>query len=262
MDPVRLGHSYRALRIRRKWRQADLSTAAGVTRGMVSLVERGRIDAVPVGALRRFAEALEADLDVRLSWRREGLDRLLDQAHAGLMDVVVELLQRNGWETAVEVSFSMWGERGSVDVLAVHSRARIVLVVEVKSVIPDSQATLHGLDRKTRLAPEIAKARGWTCSGVARLLVVGESSTSRRRIAALGSTYRVAFPISGWAVLRWLREPMDGMRGLLFLPYARAGVTGTRATGIQRVRKRGIQPKRCHVHGSDADGNNAGLGAR
>ena len=262
MDLVRLGHSYRALRIRKKWRQADLATAAGVTRGMVSLVERGRIDAVPVGALRRVAEALEADLDVRLRWRGEGLDRLLDQAHADLVDEVVQLLQQDGWETAVEVSFSMWGERGSVDVLAVHSRTRIVLVVEVKSVIPDSQATLHGLDRKARLAPEIAKARGWACSGVARLLVVGESSTSRRRIAALGATYQVAFPSSGWAVRRWLREPLGGMSGLLFLPYARTGITSTRTTGIQRVRKRGIQPKRCHMLGSDADRNNEGLGAR
>ena len=60
--------------------------------------------------------------------------------------------------------------------------------------------------RKTRLAPEIAKARGWTCRGVARLLVVGDSTTSRRRIGALGTTYRSAFPVSGREVDRWLLD--------------------------------------------------------
>lgn len=262
MDPGRLGRSVRALRIRRWWRQEDLAAAAGVTRRVVSLVERGRVDVVPVGALARVTVALEADLDVRLRWRGEGLDRLLDQAHAGLVDRVVQLLQGEGWETAVEVSFSVWGERGSVDVLGFHSRTRIVLVVEVKSVIPDSQAMLHALDRKVRLAPEIARSRGWTCSGAARLLVVGESSTSRRRVVALGATYGVAFPISGWAVRHWLRDPVGDTSGLLFLPYARGGTTSARSTGVQRVRKRGIAPGRAQMPESHADGNNSRLGPR
>jgi len=133
-----------------------------------------------------------------------------------------------------------------------------VLVVEVKSVVPDSQAMLHALDRKSRLAPEVAKARGWACSGVARLLVVGESSTSRRRISALGTTYSTALPMSGWAVRRWLRAPAGPMAGLLFLPYARGGVTSARSTGIQRVRERGIVSSRSHTHPEATYGQNSG----
>lgn len=258
MDPVRLGHSFRALRIRKRLRQQDLSVAAGVSRRMVSSVELGQMATVRVGDLRRMAETLEADLDIRLRWRGEGLDRLLDQAHAGLVDGVVTLLQRQGWDAAVEVSFSMWGERGSVDVFARHVASGTVLVVEVKSVVPDSQAMLHALDRKSRLAPEVAKARGWACSGVARLLVVGESSTSRRRISALGTTYSTALPMSGWAVRRWLRAPAGPMAGLLFLPYARGGVTSARSTGIQRVRERGIVSSRSHTHPEATYGQNSG----
>ena len=69
-----------------------------------------------------------------------------------------------------EVSFSVGGERGSVDVLAWHPGAGIALVVEVKSVVPDLQATLHGLDRKARIGPTLARDRGWPVRTLARLL--------------------------------------------------------------------------------------------
>jgi hypothetical protein len=42
---------------------------------------------------------------------------------------------------------------------------------------------LHGLDRKARLAPELAKERQWRVHSVNRLLVIAVSATSRRRIA-------------------------------------------------------------------------------
>lgn len=186
---------------------------------------------------------------------------MLDRSHAELVDGVVDMLHRVHWETAVEVSFSKWGERGSIDVFARHSLTGTVLVAEVKSVVPDSQAMLHALDRKARLAPEIARDRGWVCDVVARLLVIGESSTSRRRISALGATYAVAFPTVGWAVRRWLRAPAGRMSGLLFLPYARGSSTSARTTGVQRVRKRGIRPTRTHTPAAAADGKNPGEGS-
>jgi transcriptional regulator with XRE-family HTH domain len=236
MDAIRVGHQYRALRIRRRWRQADVGARVGVSASTISRIERGRLDEVSVATLRKAAEALEASLDIRLRWHGEGLDRLLDEAHAGLVDGIVQRLQAYGWVTEVEASFSIRGERGSIDILGYHEGTGIVLVTEVKSVVPDSQATLYGLDRKTRLAPEIARERGWTCRAVARLLVIGDSSTSRRRIDALAATYRTSFPLRGWAVDRWLRGPVGPMAGLLFFPFSRrVGVRRT-TTGVQRVR--------------------------
>ena len=236
MDPVRLGHACRALRIRRRWRQEDLAGRAKVSRSTISRLERGRLGAITVSKLRRVTEALEADLDVRVRWNGESLDRLLDHAHAVLVEVVVDRLKSAGWEVEVEVSFAIGGERGSIDVAAYHRDRGIVLVVEVKSVVPDSQATIHGLDRKARLAPQVAKARGWACRGVARLLVIGDSSTSRRRISQLGSTYGVAFPMVGRAMLGWLRQPVGPASGLVFLPFARPGSARSVTTGVQRIR--------------------------
>jgi transcriptional regulator with XRE-family HTH domain len=219
MDPIRLGRGMRALRRRRGWRQDDVAASAGVSRAAVSRIELGRGDRSTVRALESIAAALGARLDVRLTWNGEALDRLLDSAHARLVELVVVRLEACGWEAAPEVSFSIAGERGSIDILAHHRPTESLLVVEVKSVVPDIQAMLAGLDRKTRLADRIGRERGWPVAGVARLLVIGDDRTARRRVAAFEATFRRAYPIRGHAVDRWLRSPDSAqpMSGLRFL---------------------------------------------
>ena len=104
--------------------------------------------------------------------------------------------------------------------LAWHPTARVVLVVEVKTVVPDIQAMLLALDRKTRLAREIATGRGWEPLGVGKLLVVVESRTARRRVAALAVTFETEFPHRVVEVRRWIRQPSAAfpLRGMWFLP--------------------------------------------
>lgn len=178
-----------------------------MSRQLISRIETGRVAEIQVGTLRRVAEGLGAALDVYIRWQGESLDRLLDAAHAGLVESIVKLLHRCGWETVVEASFSIEGERGSIDVFAFHPPTATALVVEVKSVVPDSQATIRSTDRKVRLARTVARARGWQPTNVARLLVIGDSSAARDRVAALGATYQVAFPMRGRAVQAWLANP-------------------------------------------------------
>src|SRR5438309_2150340 len=169
MDAVRLGLSLRALRIRRGWRQSDLGARVRVSHGTISNAERGRVGSLSVDTLARIVAALDARLDVTVRWRGEQLDRLLDEAHARLVESVVSLLVRWGWEVGVEVTFATYGERGSIDILAWHQSTGILLVIEVKTVMPDAQAMLATFDRKVRLAPGIAAERGWAVSAVARL---------------------------------------------------------------------------------------------
>ena len=227
MDVVRFGLSVRALRRRRGWRQVDLAGRAGVSRTAISRVERGRADRLTFRMLHTLAEALGARLDCRLLWNGEALDRLLDESHAALVEMVVRWLISVGWEVATEVSFSIRGERGSIDVLAFHPATATLLVVEVKSVVPDVQATFVTLDRKTRLASEIARGRGWRPSRLGRLLVVREDRTARRRVSAHAATFAGAFPARGWVVRRWLRDPAGGGRGEI--PAGRPAAAGDRA---------------------------------
>jgi transcriptional regulator with XRE-family HTH domain len=237
MDALRVGRSLRALRIRAGKRQRDVGAAAGVSRQLVSKVEAGQSADVQVGTIVAIGAALGASIDVQVRWYGEGLDRLLDAAHAGLVELVVAMLANDGWETRVEVSFAIGGERGSVDVIGLHRDVAAILIVEVKSVVPDAGGMLHVLDRKARLGPEIAKQIGWPCASVSRLLIIGESSTTRRRVAALGATFATALPERGWSVRQWLRSPTGALAGLLFIPFATGGGTRRGPTGVQRVRR-------------------------
>jgi transcriptional regulator with XRE-family HTH domain len=220
MDTIRFGRGIRALRRRQHLRQADASARAGVSQSAWSRIERGRVGRVPFAKLRAVGEAVGAEVELSLRWQAEGIDRLLDEVHSAVDDAVVRLLGSTGWETLVEVSFAIDGERGSIDVLAWHPESRIVLVCEVKSVVPDIQSMLHVLDRKARLGSAIAREHGWNPSGVARVLFLLEGRTSRRRLATHSAIFAAAFPIQGRAALTWLRAPvLPAISGLVFMAF-------------------------------------------
>jgi transcriptional regulator with XRE-family HTH domain len=220
---VRFGRGVRALRQRRRWRQIDLAASSGVSRERISRIERGGGETCSVRELDRVAQALGARTYLRLDWNGEALDRLLDADHARLVEAVVRYLRDAGWDLATEVTFSIAGERGSVDVLGRHPASAMILVVEVKSVVPDVQATLASLDRKARLGVAIARQLGWTGSAVGRLIVIGESRTSRRRVEAHHETFALKFPDRIAAIRRWIAQPdpKRPLRGLWFQPVER-----------------------------------------
>jgi transcriptional regulator with XRE-family HTH domain len=217
VDVVRVGLAVRALRLRRGWRQLDVADAVGVARSVIARVERGGADTVTLRLLDRIAQRLDARLDVRLLWQGEAMDRLLDARHAALVEAVVRTLASLAWLTAVEVSFSIRGERGGVDILAFHAPSRSLLVIEVKSVVPDIQAMLLTLDRKLRLARQIARERGWDAATVSVVLVLPNDRTARRRLAAVGATIRTALPDGNVPIRRWLKRPTGTVRGVWFV---------------------------------------------
>ena len=240
MDLLRFGRAARALRVRRGWRQGDLAGVAGVSRSQVGRIERGESRRLSVETLDRVAEALGARADLRLLWEGEGLDRLLDAAHASLVEWVVRRLGALGWDVAVEVSFSSYGERGSIDVLAFHPGGRALLVIEVKSVTPDMQAVLGGLDRKARLGPGIARERGWEPVAVARVLVLGDTRTNRRRLQAHAAMVRAVLPAGTREITNWVADPVaPAPRGVWFV----SDVRGRDGNWVRRHRVRVRGPR-------------------
>jgi transcriptional regulator with XRE-family HTH domain len=235
MDPVRFGLSIRALRRRRGWTQGELAAKAGVSQASVSRAERGEAWRLTVRTLQRVAEALGARMALRLLWQGEQLDRLLDAAHAGLVDQVVSILSLNGWEVVPEATFNHYGERGSIDVLAWHPGHGALLIVEVKSVVPDVQALLAGLDRKVRIAPRLAAERGWRVASVARLIVLPDDRTARRRVAAHAATFDLAYPARTRAVRRWVGRPAGPLAGVLFLSASPSTTARHRVRGPARA---------------------------
>ena len=225
MDAVRFGLSMRALRRHRRWSQQRLAVAAGVSRGVIARIEQGQGDRVTVRTLIRVAASLGGTVTCRLLWHGEGLDRLLDAAHASLLDRTLDWLLSRGWQTATEVTFNIRGERGSIDILAFHEATGSLLVIEIKSVVPDLQGMLGTLDRKVRVAAEIASERGWVARSVSRLVVLPDDRTSRRRVDRHRATFETVLPGRTVAVRRWLQDPSGTLAGILFLPDDTGTVT-------------------------------------
>jgi hypothetical protein len=119
-----------------------------------------------------------------------------------------------GWVVVPEVSFSVFGERGVIDILAWHAASRSLLVIELKTAIVDVQALVADMDRKRRLASGIARDHGWDAAIVSCWVIVAGERTNQRRIAAHRTMLRAAFPSDGRAMQGWLRRPVTAIRCL------------------------------------------------
>jgi transcriptional regulator with XRE-family HTH domain len=238
MDDTRIGRALRALRQRRGLRQSEVAAAASVAQSTISAIESGRLGTVPHGTVRRVFAAVDAGFEGNVLWRGAGLDRLLDTRHAALVGASVDRLGRLGWETHVEASYSIYGERGSIDVLGGLARVRAVLVEEVKSELANLEETIRKLDEKVRLVrKEIAWDRiGWQPAIVGRLFVLPDSTAARQRVAALDAVLGIAFPDRGASVRQWLREPSGTLAGVLFQRDIAPSDLKLDRRGVRRVR--------------------------
>jgi transcriptional regulator with XRE-family HTH domain len=217
MDDVRLGRRFRALRHRLGWRQSDVGDTAGVSQDLVSLIERGRIPDVSVRALRAVAAALGGELRLELWFRGAELDRLMDEGHAALVGAVAARLEQLGWQVRPEVSFAVFREHGSIDLVAWHPASRTLLVIEVKTELVSVEETLRRHDVKVRLAAAVVRDRfGWEPARVARLLVLPDASTPRRAVRRQEAVLRTAYPLRGAALRAWLASPAGSVAGLAF----------------------------------------------
>jgi transcriptional regulator with XRE-family HTH domain len=232
MDLRGVSAAFRAVRLHKGWRQIDVARAAGVARSTVSRAETTKIRTLHYHTIEQIADALEIRLDIRPRWRGGELDRLLNAGHSALHESMAGILHGAGWLFRPEVSFSIYGERGIIDTLAFHPASDMLLVIELKTAIIDVQGLIGSVDRYERLAPRIAAGQGWRPRLTSCWVVVMDSATNRRRVAAHASVLRAAFPTDGRSIRPWLMDPTAPLRCLSFLA---AGHIGGRAR-VRRVR--------------------------
>jgi transcriptional regulator with XRE-family HTH domain len=233
MDDQHLGALLRAIRVRRRLRQADVAAGAGVDRSWVSRIERGHVREVSMGRLRAIAGVLEVGLEVVPTWRGGEVARVVNERHSRLHELFAAHLARTpGWEFATEVSFSSWGERGVIDILAWHAARRVLLVIELKTEIPNPAGVIAQVDRYRRLAPGIGRERGWDATSVATWVLLAESDMNRRQLARHRVMLRNAFPLDGRALRRWLRDPVCEGAGAGAAGAADLAGAGASAAGL------------------------------
>jgi transcriptional regulator with XRE-family HTH domain len=240
VDDLRLGIAFRAARIRRGLRQADLALASGVSDSTISRLEQGELAGLSVASVRTIAAKLSIRLDLVPRWRGGDLDRLVSARHASLGESVAAWIAlQTGWSVVAEVSFAIYGERGIIDLLAWHRLAGLLVVIELKTAILDVDELLGTLDRKRRLASRIAADRGWRANSTRAWLLVADSRTNRRRIGAHGILFRSALPGDGRMLTRLFRHPEAGpVSGIGFWPDSPGAGIGRSFSARQRVCRR------------------------
>ena len=159
---------------------------------MVSRLERGRIDR----QCRSGASARSPKPSMRRCRRRSVARRSARPpdgrgAMRTLVGETVERLQSLGWSVSAR-GFLLGVRRARLDrpaCLARRRRARCSC--RVKTELTSIEETLRRHDAKVRLAPRIARERfGWDPAVIARLLVLPEDRTARRRIEEHRATFR------------------------------------------------------------------------
>jgi len=240
MDDLRAGRALRLLRQRRGMTQSQLGAAAGVSQSLVSLIERGHLETLSLRTTRRVLAVAGARCELHMSWRGGALDRLLDEAHSALVARRVEALRTGGWLAQVEATYSVYGERGSIDVLGAMPSARAVVVEEVKSDLTSIEELGRKTDEKTRLVrTRLCRERfGFDPIAVGRVLVLPDSDAARRRVARMAPLLDAMFPARTREVQAWLRRPVGDLSGIVFVANANRGAATGDQRGRIRVRRR------------------------
>ena len=226
----------RALRHRRGWRQRELADRAQVSCTLVARIERGAFASIPIGKIRHVADALGPRFDTLVRWEGADLGRLLDARHAAMHETMAALLGGlDGWVFEPEVSFSIYGERGIIDILARHPGRRMLLVIELKTEVVEVSGLLGKMDQRRRLAREIGARFGWNPLAVSTWVVVAEGRTNRRTVSAHANVLRAKMPVDGRSIRTWLRDPASRVDALSFLPYRHGVTAGRPLAPVKRV---------------------------
>ena len=216
MDDQRFGSAIRAVRIKRRWTQSDLASRSGVSRATISRLERGHPDTFSLETIRRVAAALDVRVDLIARWRSGDLDRLLNAKHSQVHELVARWFAKElpDWVLAPEVSYSIYGECGVVDIVAWHPGRRAILVIELKTDIVDVNQLIGKVSEKARLIRQVVRDRGWDPLTVSTWVIVAAGRTNRARLAAHQAVLRAAFPADGRLMRRWLADPTGSVAAL------------------------------------------------
>lgn len=195
-----LGQKVRTARLARDWTQGELATRAGVSRGLVSAVERGAAEA-SLESIERIAVALDARLVVELRVPLViGRDEQRDAAHARCVAAVRRALERRGFICVVEQPFADGRTRGWIDLLAFDPASGRLVVVEVKTQLRDFGGLLRQVGWYASRARAVAREIGWRVRSVDAVVVFLATEDNDAALEANADMIRSSFPCRGRAL--------------------------------------------------------------
>lgn len=194
-DLGRTGSELRIARVSAGLSQHDVGDRSGLSGSQVSRIERGLVPNASVAALARVGAVVGLDVRIRAY---PGGDPLRD---AGQVKVIERFRQRLAPTIRVrlEVPLPIEGDRRAWDLfldrLIDENGDRRGMPAEVETRIHDAQAQFRRITLKMR-----------DSSNDAVIVVVADTPTNRRAVAAAGPALRATFPITARTALAALAE--------------------------------------------------------
>jgi transcriptional regulator with XRE-family HTH domain len=202
---VGLGSQIREARIARRWTAQALADRAGVSRGLVYLLETG--ESVSTQAAVRLATALGLRVEIGLVDPRRRTDlrpvRLADPVHSAMGEFEAGHLRRLGYPLGLDEPYQHFQFAGRADVAAWDVQRRALLHLENRTRFPDFQEMAGSYNAKRAY--------------------LGASIASRVGVARWASETHVIVALWSAEVLHALRLRPESFRSLC--PDPRDGFT-------------------------------------
>jgi transcriptional regulator with XRE-family HTH domain len=225
------GTRIREARLKRGWSTTRLAGAAGMSRTLVYLVERGEPASVETAA--RLAGALNLALSLDLTEPRRRIppaQRAADPVHAAMGEFEAAHLRPLGFDTGIDEPYQHYHFAGRADVTAWQGQPSALLHIENRTQYPDIQAMAGSWNgKRAYLADAIAERVGvpgpW--GSVTHVMVALWSREVQRALQRHPETFRSLCRDPADAFEAWWsgHPPARGSRSTFVLldPFSAAG---------------------------------------
>lgn len=217
LEALAQGEALREQRLRLQIAQADVARAIGVSRSVISALERGDTG---VSLEIRFRAAEVLGLRLRLPAYLDGTPRLYDRNHSLIIEHLLAI-RHPRWRVELEAPVPGPGRR-STDVRL--ECGHDIVLTEVESMLRRWEQEAREIHDKARAVAEAVGPE----RRVHSLLVLPPTRHNRELIASLSGSVAAVFPADEGAIRRALTgssEPWPG-NGLLWLPPLRRSRAG------------------------------------
>jgi transcriptional regulator with XRE-family HTH domain len=230
-----VGRQILAARVRRRWTQDELARRGGVSRALVSRLERGQGGGITIDALQRVTVAIGVRLRIDLS--RDPQEGPSDAGHLVIQELILRLARGAGYGGTFELTTRPAEPWRSADVGLADNRRKRLVLVECWNTIGDVGAAARSSSRKQAETEAIATGRwGTDRPPVGMCWVVRATARNRSLIARYPEVFASRFPGSS---VGWLRALTEGI-----VPPAEPGLLwcDIRATRLFAWRRLKLRP--------------------
>ncbi|HEY5520652.1 MAG TPA: helix-turn-helix transcriptional regulator [Candidatus Limnocylindrales bacterium] len=253
---ILLGSRIREQRVKRRWPQRELATAAGLGKSVVQLAETGGPVSVETYVRLVLALGLRLEVELRDARRRSSVAvEGQDIVHSAMGEFEVDRLSRFGFRTGVDEPYQHYQFAGRADVIAWDADARVLLHIENRTRFPNIQEVAGSWNAKRQYLPaqlaERLALRGW--ASVTNVMVTLWSAEALHSVRLRKATFRSLCPNGTEAFEAWwngspptrgvastfvLLDPMASTRQRTFVGLDEAAIARPRYRGYAEVASR------------------------